>query len=96
MSDRFSERDITEFNRGYLIACRNIANLHNEECIAADVLMEAGITQAEVDAMDLSEYDAEALVEIRAARNDDPIEKISKPKRKKHDVLSASQSGNLA
>jgi hypothetical protein len=67
-----------DFNRGYLIACCNIANLHNEECIASDVLIEAGIVQSDVTAMDLNEYDAAALVRIRAARSDDPISALVK------------------
>jgi hypothetical protein len=61
------------FNRGYLIACCNLANLHNEPCIASDVLLEAGISAAEVKAMDLTEYDMRALREIRKARTTDPI-----------------------
>ncbi|MFT8723803.1 MAG: hypothetical protein ABF759_14720 [Acetobacter malorum] len=61
------------FNAGYLIACCNIYNMHNEEGIAADILREAGITEAEVKALDLNEYDAEALAVIRGAGNDDPI-----------------------
>ena len=61
------------FNRGYLIACCNLANLHNEPCIASDVFLEAGINAAEVKAMDLTEYDMRALREIRKARPTDPI-----------------------
>nr|WP_279184718.1 hypothetical protein [Acetobacter syzygii] len=61
------------FNAGYLIACCNIYNMHNEEGIAADILREAGIAEAEVKALDLNEYDAEALAAIRGAGNDDPI-----------------------
>lgn len=61
------------FNAGYLIACCNVYNMHNEEGIAADILAEAGITEAEVEAADLSEYDANALVEIRKASSEDPI-----------------------
>lgn len=61
------------FNAGYLIACCNVFNMHNEEGIAADILAEAGITEEEVKALGLSEYDADALVEIRKARSEDPI-----------------------
>ncbi|RWR30523.1 hypothetical protein D2T29_12695 [Sinirhodobacter populi] len=61
------------FNHGYLIACCNIENLHKEGPIAADVLAEAGISSAEVKAMNLSEYDARALRSIRKARSVDPI-----------------------
>lgn len=62
-----------ELKRGYLIACCNIENLHNETDIAADVLIECPISQEDVDGMDLSDYDAEALERIRAARAEDPI-----------------------
>lgn len=61
------------FNRGYLIACCNLANLHNEPCIASDVLLQAGISAAELGAMGLTEYDMKALREIRKARQTDPI-----------------------
>lgn len=62
-----------QFNAGYLLACCNISNMHNEESIASDILAEAGITEEEVKSLDLSEYDATALVKIREARNTDPI-----------------------
>jgi len=61
------------FNNGYLLACCNLANMHDRPCLAADVLAEAGITEADVKAMDLSEYDAGALEKIRNARRDDPL-----------------------
>lgn len=61
------------FNAGYLLACCNIVNLHNEEGIAADILNELGITEDEVKALDLAEYDAKALAVIREARSADPI-----------------------
>jgi hypothetical protein len=63
------------FKAGYLIACCNIVNLHDEPGIACDVLAEAGITQADVKAMDLCDYDARALKIIRKQRPDrgDPI-----------------------
>lgn len=45
--------------------------------VAWDVLSEASITEADVVAMDLSEYDLEALETIRSARpsKGDPIAK---------------------
>ena len=61
------------FNAGYLIACCNLCNTHNEESIAADVLSQVDITQSEVTAMDLSEYDSNALQIIRRSRIPDPI-----------------------
>ena len=63
----------SDFNRGYLIACCNLANLHGVPSMASDVLMEAGINAAVVKRMDLSHYDAAALKEIRTAGPDDPI-----------------------
>lgn len=61
------------FKVGYLIVCCNLVNLHDEPFLAADVLYEAGITEADVKAMDLTEYDLRALREIRKARRDDPL-----------------------
>jgi hypothetical protein len=61
------------FNHGYLLACCNLMNLHNEPELASDVLAEAGITEADVKVMDLTEYDALALLEIRRARPRDPL-----------------------
>lgn len=61
------------FKLGYVIACCNIENLHHDACIASDVLSEAGISIAEVRAMNLSEYDTKALRKIRAARSIDPL-----------------------
>ena len=61
------------FKHGYLIACCNLANLHNEPDMASDVLIECGISSAEVARMDLTDYDAIALREIRKARRLDPI-----------------------
>lgn len=61
------------FNAGYLIACCNLCNIHNEGSIAADVLSQVDITRSEVSAMDLSEYDSNALQIIRRSRIPDPI-----------------------
>lgn len=61
------------FNAGYLIACCNLCNMHNEESIAADLLSQVDITRSEVAAMDLSEYDSNALQIIRRSRIPDPI-----------------------
>ncbi|ASL39503.1 hypothetical protein CBI36_02905 [Acetobacter oryzifermentans] len=61
------------FNFGYLTACCNLCNMHNEGSIAADVLSQVDITQSEVAAMDLSEYDSNALQIIRRSRIPDPI-----------------------
>ncbi len=67
------EAETYGFKAGYLIACCNLVNLHDQPSIACDVLAEAGLSEADVDAMDLSEYDLRALKEIREGRRDDPI-----------------------
>jgi hypothetical protein len=80
------------FNTGYLLACCNIVNLHDQPGIAYDVLAEAGITRADVKAMDLCEYDAEALKIIRKERptQGDPI---SRNRKKGHDVIACTATG---
>lgn len=57
--------DLDEFQRGYLIATANIANLHNETVIAADVAAELGVTWAQIKAADFTDYDLLALKKIR-------------------------------
>jgi hypothetical protein len=75
-----AEAETLAFKTGYLIACCNVVNLHDQPGIAYDVLAEAGITTADVKAMDLSEYDAKALRIIRKERpsKGDPIEPAKK------------------
>ena len=62
-----------EFSRGYLIACCNLQSLHGEASMAFDVLQECGIKDKEVLDMDLSEYDADALMEICKGRSGSPF-----------------------
>ena len=59
MSDR-------DFNAGYVLACANLVNLHDEPGMAADVMAQLGITWADVLRMKLSDYDMDALQKIRA------------------------------
>lgn len=73
MGDEMTEAEEAAWKNGYLIACCNLANMHGTPCIASDVLAEAGISPAEVKAMDLSDYDKRALREIRRARREDPL-----------------------
>lgn len=62
------ERVKAAFNHGYVIACCNITNLHDEPGIAHDTLRELGVTKAEVKKMGLCDYDAKALRDIERAR----------------------------
>jgi hypothetical protein len=68
-----TEAETAAFKAGYLLACCNLVHLHKEPDIASDVLAEAGITKADVKAMDLTEYDRKVLREIRKARRLDPL-----------------------
>lgn len=65
--------DSLEFKRGYLLACTNMMNLHGDSVIAYDTLIQIDLTEAEVKAMDLAEYDEQGLAEIRAEGRGDPI-----------------------
>jgi hypothetical protein len=56
-----------EFARGYVIACCNLSNLHREPSMARDIFLELGVTKAEIEKMDLSEHDLEAIKEMNEA-----------------------------
>lgn len=68
-----TEEEISAWKNGYLIACCNLVLLHDEPCLANDVLMEASITKADIKRMDLTETDKSALRKVQKARKDDPI-----------------------
>lgn len=53
-----------DFDRGYVIACCNLENLHGESDLAWDVLAELGVSRADIRRMDLCEYDMRALKRI--------------------------------
>lgn len=53
-----------DFNRGYIIACCNMINLHDDPVIAWDTLSQLGITRKEVKELGLSDYDLKALRKI--------------------------------
>lgn len=58
-----SETD--NFNVGYVLACANIVNLHNDPVIAANVLGELGVSWTDIKRMGLSDYDMAALRKIK-------------------------------
>ena len=60
--------------KGYVIACCELVNMHDMPEVAADLLMDMGITESEIKMMGLDEVDLDHLREIRAARGRDPIE----------------------
>ena len=55
-----------EFNRGYIIACSNLLNMHDCIVEAVDIFNELGITRSDIPPFDLSEYDAAAIKKILA------------------------------
>lgn len=55
-----------EFMAGYLIAVSNIMNLHGEDVIAEDVLLQAGVDRSILDGLDLCEYDLGPLNKLFA------------------------------
>lgn len=61
------------FNVGYALACANLVNLHDQPGMAADVMAQAGISWAEIERMDLTEYDMKALRLIRQEKASDPF-----------------------
>lgn len=54
----------TEFEHGVLYAAAQIVRLHDEPQVAADVLKQAGLAQA--DCSKLDDYDKESFREINA------------------------------
>lgn len=67
-----AEAEKRAFNHGYLIATANIMNLHGEEVIAGDVLDQLGVSADEIRAMDLSEYDMDALEPLLSRTQEPP------------------------
>ena len=59
MSETVAEK--RAFHHGYLIAVANIVNLHGEDTIAEDVLMQLGISCSTMERMELSDYDKKPL-----------------------------------
>lgn len=57
-------RKPSEFEWGYLIACSNMMNLHDEPVIAADTLGELGVERSILKHMDLGDYDLEPLNQL--------------------------------
>lgn len=68
-----TEGEKRAFNAGYVLACCNLQNLHDEPTIAADVLREIGISRSQVRDMGLSEYDMSALREILKSTSNHPL-----------------------
>lgn len=66
------------FEHGYVLACCNIVNLHDEPTIAHDTLSELGVTRQAVKAMNLSEFDMKALRKIERGAVGSPYAKANR------------------
>lgn len=64
---------LTDFEAGYVIACANIVNLHDEPGIAADAIRELGVTWKQITDADLSDYDMAALRQIKREGGQSPF-----------------------
>ena len=71
-------RDTGPFDVGYVIACANIVNLHDEPTIAADVMLQSGLSWADVRRMGLTDYDMDALRAIKRNGGFGPQKKRAK------------------
>ena len=69
------------FEHGYVLACCNIVNLHDEPTIAHDALSELGVTRQAVKAMNLSEFDMKALRKIERGSAGSPYAKANRKDR---------------
>lgn len=78
---KFGAAEKTAFEHGYVLACCNIVNLHDEPTIAHCTLSELGITREAVKDMNLSEYDLKALRKIERDRSRSPYAKASRKAR---------------
>ncbi|WP_415279263.1 hypothetical protein [Brucella sp. BZ] len=78
---KYADAEKSAFEHGYVLACCNIINLHDEPTIAHDTLSELGVTRAAVKAMNLSEYDLKALRKIERDRSRSPYAKASRKAR---------------
>ncbi|KZL27034.1 hypothetical protein [Pseudovibrio sp. WM33] len=52
---------------GYIAACTQIAQTHNQPTMAAELLRSAGLTDDEVKALQLSDFDLGEYAEMQAA-----------------------------
>ncbi len=60
-SDKALER---EFERGYVIACCNLINMHGADTHSVDLFSALGITKAKIKRMNLTDYDMSALADL--------------------------------
>lgn len=68
-----TEAEILAWKQGYLMACCNLQSMFDRPGMAADVLGQASISQANIDAMGLCEFDLRELAKIRSDSKNDPI-----------------------
>ena len=64
---------LTEFELGYVIACANLVNLHDQPGMAADVMSALGVSWKQIEIADLTDYDMRALREIKREKSVRPF-----------------------
>ncbi len=69
----------TEFNRGYVLACANIVNLHGADVAVMEGFAQLGISKAELKALDLCEYDQRAIDALEDYFGADKLYRTSPP-----------------
>ena len=71
---------LSAFDHGYLIACSNLVNMHDEPDLAGDILDQINLSVEQIEAMDLSEIDLSALEAItksgRKHNNTEAIKRV--------------------
>lgn len=65
-------RALSDFEKGYLLACASIVTKHNEETIAADVARELGVSWKQIQKAGFDQSDLQALKVIQEAYAADP------------------------
>ena len=75
-------KPVNEFDRGYVIACCNLVNMHDQPGMAWDMLAALGVTRTAIKNMNLAEYDTKALRKIERDSKISPYQDGRRKKRK--------------
>lgn len=69
----------TEFNRGYVLACANIVNLHGADVAVMEGFAQLGISKTELKALELCDYDQRAIDALEDYFGADKLYRTSAP-----------------
>ncbi|MEL4069570.1 hypothetical protein WKW50_05420 [Ochrobactrum sp. GPK 3] len=76
---QWEEIERAEFHRGYVLACANIVNLHGADVAVMEGFAQLGISKAELQALDLCEYDQKAIDTLEDFFGADKLYRTSAP-----------------